>query len=67
VESHPFILIVEPHLIFDNRYRWIIFKDRMTHKVSDVSFGSSDEAKAKGEEAMRDLINIWRATAPCAR
>ena len=59
MESHPFVLIVEPHLIFDNRFGWRIFKNCRPHRASDEFYGSRDEAQAAGEIELRSLTEAW--------
>jgi hypothetical protein len=59
-KRHPFALLVEPHHIFDNRYRWRILKDSASHTDANDSYATSETAQAAGEKAMQKLVENWK-------
>ena len=59
-QQHPFALLVEVHPIGGNRYRWVILRDELPHRVADASYATPGDAAAAGTDMLRRYVDEWR-------
>jgi hypothetical protein len=43
-----------------NRYRWVILRDELPHRVADASYSTREEAAAAGGDMLRKYVDEWR-------
>lgn len=58
--QHPLILDVRPCLKDPSRFEWEVHERAHVLRQSMYSVGSENEARAQGEAALREAVEIWR-------